>query len=180
MARRTRQISINEWLTTQEWLPSALARLAEPKQPLTLASLRTSAAETDFQDSVAKIVARYPIGDDPASEVYQAHSFIREQEIGTLFRMRWDAQALELGRKTLKERSEGGSNGGGKANKAAAEAWQKNATPIYRELRAEFPKTSAHELAWKIESDPRVRVPGVGRVERWVSYMDKKRAPASA
>jgi hypothetical protein len=139
--------------------------------------IRTSTDETRLKGAVAEIVEKYPTGDDPTSDRYQAHSFIRETEIVALFQKRWDAKALAFGRKTLNERRDGGIAGGGKAKRATKEAWQKNATPIYFELRAKFPSLSASGLAWKVVSDPRVRVPGKGRVERWVSAMDKKSGP---
>jgi hypothetical protein len=134
----------------------------------------TSTDETRLKDAIAEIVEKYPTGDDPTSDRHQAHSFIRETEIAELFQKRWDAKALAFGRKTLDERRDGGIAGGGKAKRATKEAWQKNATLIYFELRAKFPSLSASAFAWKIVSDPRVRVPGKGRVERWVSAMDKK------
>ena len=139
--------------------------------------IHTSTDETRLKGAIAEIVEKYPTGDDTASDRYQAHSFIREAEIVALFQKRWDAEALAFGRKTLNERRGGGIAGGGKAKRATKEAWQKNATPIYFELRAKFPSLSASALAWKIVSDPRVRVPGKGRVERWVSAMDKKPSP---
>ena len=139
--------------------------------------IRMSTDETRFKGAIAEIVEKYPTGDDTTSDRYQAHSFIRETEIVALFQKRWDAEALAFGRKTLNERRGGGIAGGGKAKRATKEAWQKNATPIYFELRAKFSSLSASALAWKIVSDPRVRVPGKGRVERWVSAMDKKPSP---
>jgi hypothetical protein len=143
--------------------------------------IRMSTDETRLKDAIAEIVEKYPTGDDPISDRYQAHSFIREAEIAALFRKRWDAEALAFGRKTLNERRAGGLNGGGKGNRAAKETWHKNATPIYFELRTKFPSFSASALAWKIVSDPRVSVPGKGRVERWVSAMDQKsRSPTIA
>jgi hypothetical protein len=139
--------------------------------------IRMSTDETRLKGAIAEIVEKYPTGDDTTSDRYQAHSFIRETEIVALFQKRWDAEALAFGRKTLNERRGGGIAGGGKAKRATKEAWQKNATPIYFELRAKFPSLSASALAWKIVSDPRVRVPGKGSVERWVSAMDKKPRP---
>ena len=106
-----------------------------------------STDETRLKDAIAEIVEKYPTGDDPTSDRYQAHSFIREAEIAGLFRKRWDAEALAFGRKTLNERRDGGLNGGGKGNRAAKEMWQKNATPIYLELRTKFPSFSASALA---------------------------------
>jgi hypothetical protein len=141
--------------------------------------IRMSTDETRLKDAIAEIVEKYPTGDDPTSDRYQAHSFIREAETAALFRKRWDAEALAFGRKTLNERRDGGIAGGGKGARATKEAWQKNATPIYFELRAKFRSSSASALAWKIVSDPRIRVPGKGRVERWVSAMDKKSRPAT-
>lgn len=141
--------------------------------------IRWSTDDTRLKGAIAEIVEKYPTGDDPTSDRYQAHSFIRETEIVALFQKRWNAEALGFGRKTLNERRGGGIAGGGKAKRATKEAWQKNATPIYFELRAKFPSLSASALAWKIVSDPRVRVPGKGRVERWVSAMDKKPRPST-
>jgi hypothetical protein len=143
--------------------------------------IRMSTDETRLKGAIAEIVEKYPTGDDPTSNRYQAHSFIRETEICALFQERWDAEVLAFGRKTLNERRGGGIAGGGKAKRATKEAWQKNATPIYFELRAKFPSLSASALAWKIVSDPRVCVPAKGSVERWVSAMDKKsRSPTIA
>jgi hypothetical protein len=139
--------------------------------------IRMSTDETRLKGAIAEIVEKYPTGDDPTSDRYQAHSFIRETEIVALFQKRWDAEVLAFGRKTLNERRDGGIAGGGTAQRATKEAWQKNATPIYFELGAKFPSLNASALAWKIVSDPRVRVPGKGRVERWVSAMNKKSRP---
>jgi hypothetical protein len=71
----------------------------------------------------------------------------------------------------------GGANGGGKANKGLADMWHKQATPVYRKLRDEFPKDSCRALAKRIVDNLGDLVPGLGRVERWVGAMDKKRAP---
>ena len=108
MTKGAREISINKWLAAQEWLPAALARLAEPHRPKTLASVHIVTADTEFEDAVAEIVAKYPTGDDPTSAHYQAHKFIQEQEIGALVRKRWDAIDLALGRAGRKDRRRGG------------------------------------------------------------------------
>ena len=52
MARpsRWREMSIREWLAEQQWLPAALARLAEPRGRKTMASILRVTAETKFQD----------------------------------------------------------------------------------------------------------------------------------
>jgi hypothetical protein len=163
-------MSIREWLAEQ----AALARLAEPRRPLTMADLRVSTAETRFQDAVAKIVARFPTGDDPTSARYQAHSFIQETEIGELFLKRQDAEDLAQHRHLTKRRSKGGADVGGKSNKAIADLWKKAATPTYRELRAKFPKDSANDLAKRITGKVS-GLPGDTTVARWVSEMNKKR-----
>jgi hypothetical protein len=108
MAKRAREMSIGEWLGEQEWLPSALARLVDQRRPKALASIRRVTAETEFQDAVAKIVAEYPTGGDPASDRYQAHSLIKQQKIYELFLRRWDATDLALGRAARKDRRNGG------------------------------------------------------------------------
>jgi hypothetical protein len=180
MTKAAREMSIGEWLAAQEWLPSALAERAACAANTKALRIRTSTAESQFRDSVAEIIEKYPTGDDPTSDRFQANSLIQEQKIGVLFRKRWDAEAKALGYRVAEERSRGGGKGGGKSNIASAEAWQENATPIYRELRAKFPKASASDLAWKIVRDPRVSVPDKGRVERWVSAMDKKSRPRAA
>lgn len=149
MTRRSpwREMSISEWLAAQQWLPAALARLAEPRGRKTLASLRRVTAETNFQDSVARIVAKYPTGDDPTSARYQAHSFIQETEIGELFQRRWDAEAVAQHRHLTERRRDGGLDGGGKSKKDLAADWREKATPTYRKLRAKFPKDTANGLA---------------------------------
>ena len=176
MAKRTREMSVSEWLATQSWLPAALARLAEPRGRLTIASIRRSTTETNFQDSVARIVAKYPTGDDPTSARYQAHSFIQVQEIGALLRKRWDAEALAQHRHLTERRSEGGRDGGGKSNKEIAALWQKAATPTYLELREKSPRKSANELAGLITGMPEIagKLPDKTTVARWVSKMDKR------
>jgi hypothetical protein len=136
--------------------------------------VRRCTAETQFKDSIAEIVENYPTGDDPKSDRYQAHSFIQETEIRALFRKRWDAEAKELGYRTIEERSAGGKTGGGKSKKEIAAAWQKRATPIYRELRAKFPRASANNLADRIIGKLGDIVPLKSRVARWVSAMDKR------
>ena len=52
MARpsRWREMSIREWLAEQQWLPAALARLAEPRGRKTMASILRVTAETKFQE----------------------------------------------------------------------------------------------------------------------------------
>jgi hypothetical protein len=108
MTKGAREISISEWLAAQEWLPAALARMAEPRRPKTLASVRIVTADTEFEDAVAKIVTKYPTGDDPTSAHYQAHKFIQEQEIGALVRKRRDATDLAGGRAASERRRRGG------------------------------------------------------------------------
>ena len=178
MARpsRWREMSIREWLAEQQWLPAALARLAEPRGRKTMASILRVTAETKFQDSVAKIVAKYPTSDDPTSARYQAHSFIQEQEIGALFRKRWDVEAMAQHRHLTERRREGGRGGGGKSNKDIAALWQEAATPTYMELRERFPRKSANELAGLITGKPEIagRLSGKATVARWVGEMDKR------
>jgi hypothetical protein len=173
--KRGQVMSISEWLADQEWLPSALARLVDQRRPKTLASLRRTTAETEFQDAVAKILAEHPTGDDPASDRYQAHSFIQEQKISALFLKRWDADAMALGRSVMDERSDGGKKGGGKGNKALAEIWQKNATPTYLRLRAQFPKASASDMANRVILELGSKVPGKRSVQGWIGKVDRER-----
>lgn len=74
---------------------------------------------------------------------------------------------LDVGRARVeRDGSRGGEKGGGKSNRALAEMWQGNATPVYEELRAANPNDGCRALAWKIQADPRCHVPGAGRVER--------------
>ena len=80
------------------------------------------------------------------------------------------------GRGLMKRRSTGGKNGGGKSNKEIADAWERDATPIYEERRGACPEAWPIDIAKHITGLLGSRAPSDKRVARWVSAEDKNAA----
>ena len=175
--QRWREMSISEWLAEQQWLPAALARLAEPRGRMTMASVRRVTAETEFQDKVAEIVAQFSTGDDPTSARYQAHSFIQETEIFQLFLKRQDAEDSARGRRARGQAARWARSLEVRRTRVTPPRGRKKRHRPILELRAKFPKKSKSGLAGLIIdklTPAGVALPKAKRtVEGWVSTMDK-------